>query len=134
MLACHHRCQTRLGETVVVLGAGPIGCLHIVIAKARGAAVLVCEPNATRRATVAKFAPDAVIDVTQTDVVAEVKRLTDSLGADVVICANAVAATQTQARGNGTARGADRSLWRFAQDGPDGPARTPISFTTASRR
>lgn len=97
VLASHHKCQTSLGETVVIMGAGPIGCLHIVIARARGAAVIVAEPNPLRRAGAAKFGPDAILDVTQTDVVAEVKRLTDGLGADVVICANPVAATQTQA-------------------------------------
>lgn len=97
VLASHHKCQTTLGETVVVMGAGPIGCLHIVIAQARGARVIVAEPNPIRRQGAAKFAPDAIIDVTQQDVVAEVKRWTDGIGAEVVICANPVAATQTQA-------------------------------------
>jgi L-iditol 2-dehydrogenase len=97
VLASHHKCQTSLGETVVVMGAGPIGCLHIVIAKARGARVFVAEPNPIRRQGAEKFSPDALIDVTQQDIVSEVKRLTDGIGADVVICANPVAATQTQA-------------------------------------
>lgn len=97
VLASHHKCQTSLGETVVVMGAGPIGCLHIVIARARGARVIITEPNPIRRKGAEKFAPDAIIDVTQQDVVAEVKRLTGGIGADVVICANPVAATQTQA-------------------------------------
>lgn len=97
VLAAHHKCQTVLGETVVILGAGPIGCLHIVIAKARGARVIVAEPNPIRRKGAEKFAPDAIIDVTQKDIVAEVKLLTEDLGADVVICANPVASTQTQA-------------------------------------
>jgi L-iditol 2-dehydrogenase len=97
VLASHHQCQTSLGETVVVMGAGPVGCLHVVVAKARGARVIVAEPNPVRRQGAEKFAPDAVIDVTRQDVVAEVKRLTDGLGADIVICANPVAATQTQA-------------------------------------
>jgi L-iditol 2-dehydrogenase len=59
--------------------------------------VIIAEPNPVRRRGAEQFAPDAIIDVTQQDVVAEVKRLTDGLGADVVICANPVAATQTQA-------------------------------------
>lgn len=97
VLASHHKVQTALGETVVILGAGPIGCLHLVIARARGARVLVAEPNPTRRRGAERFSPDAIIDVTQTEVVGEVKRLTEGLGADVVICANPVASTQTQA-------------------------------------
>lgn len=97
VLASHEKCATRLGETVVVMGAGPIGCLHVVIARARGARVLVSEPNLARRRGAEQFEPDAVLDPTQQDVVTEVKRLTDGLGADVVICANPVASTQTQA-------------------------------------
>ncbi len=97
VLASHHKCQTVLGETVVVMGAGPIGCLHIVIARARGARVVIAEPNPLRRKGAEKFGPEAIIDVTQQDVVSEVKRLTGGLGADVVICANPVASTQTQA-------------------------------------
>jgi L-iditol 2-dehydrogenase len=97
VLASHEQCDTRLGETVVVLGAGPIGCLHVVIARARGADVIVAEPNPVRRHGAETFHPIAIIDVTQTDVIGEVKRLTGGLGADVVICANPVASTQTQA-------------------------------------
>jgi len=97
VLASHEKCGTSLGETVVVLGAGPVGCLHVVIAKARGAAVIVAEPNALRRSGAEKFSPDSTLDPSRQDVVAEVKRLTGGLGADVVICANPVASTQTQA-------------------------------------
>ena len=97
VLASHDHCGVSLGETVVVLGSGPIGCLHIVLARARGARVIVAEPNPIRRRIAAQFDPDAIIDVTTQDVVAEVKRLTDGLGADVAICANPVASTQTQA-------------------------------------
>lgn len=97
VLAAHAQCATSLGETVVVLGAGPIGCLHVVIAQARGAAVIVSEPNPIRRTSAGRFAPDAILDPSQQDVVAEVRRRTDGLGADVVVCANPVAATQTQA-------------------------------------
>jgi L-iditol 2-dehydrogenase len=97
VLAAQHRCQTGLGETIVIMGAGPIGCLHLVIARARGARVIMAEPNLLRRQGAEKFGPDAIIDVSSQDVVAEVKRFTDGIGADVVICANPVAATQTQA-------------------------------------
>jgi L-iditol 2-dehydrogenase len=97
VLASHDHCGLSLGETVVVLGSGPIGCLHAVLAQARGARVIVAEPNPVRRHIAARFNPDAIIDVTAQDVIAEVKRLTDGLGADVAICANPVAATQTQA-------------------------------------
>jgi L-iditol 2-dehydrogenase len=97
VLAAHAHCRTSLGETVVVLGSGPVGCLHLVVARTRGARVIVAEPNPVRRQAAEPFAPDAIIDVSTQEVVSEVKRLTNDIGADVVICANPVASTQTQA-------------------------------------
>lgn len=97
VLASHDKAGTSLADTVVVIGAGPIGCLHIAIAKARGARVLVSQRSATRRALAARFDPDAIIDPTTEDVVARVRSLTGGLGADMVVCANPVAATQAQA-------------------------------------
>jgi L-iditol 2-dehydrogenase len=97
VIASQAKSAIGLGETVVVMGAGPIGCLHIVVAQARGATVIVVEPNPVRRQGALKFAPTAVLDPTGLDVVAEVKRRTDGVGADAVICANPVASTQTQA-------------------------------------
>jgi L-iditol 2-dehydrogenase len=97
VLASHDKAGTSLSDTVVVIGAGPIGCLHIAIAKARGARAFVSQRSATRRAMAAQFGPDAVIDPTTEDVVARVRALTGGLGADMVVCANPVAATQAQA-------------------------------------
>jgi L-iditol 2-dehydrogenase len=97
VLASHRNCRLCLGETMVVLGAGPIGCLHTALGMARGARVIVAEPNPLRRRIAERFAPHAILDVTACDVVAEVKRLTGGLGADVAMCANPVASTQTQA-------------------------------------
>jgi L-iditol 2-dehydrogenase len=97
VLAAQDHCRLSLGETLVVLGAGPIGCLHTVVAQARGARVIVGEPSPVRRRIVEQFQPGAIVDVTTQDVISEVRRLTDGLGADVVICANPVASTQTQA-------------------------------------
>ena len=39
-----------LGDTVLVVGAGPIGLMHVQLARAQGAKVLVSEPSANRRA------------------------------------------------------------------------------------
>jgi L-iditol 2-dehydrogenase len=97
VLACHQRAGTGLGDTVVVMGAGPIGCLHVVIAQAKGARVVVSEPNATRRRLAERFAPLAIVDPTGEDLKARVREMTGGIGADIVICANPVAQTQTQA-------------------------------------
>ena len=79
------------------MGAGPIGCLHVVVAKARGASVIVSEPNATRRDLVKRFAPDGIVDPANRDLGAQVRDMTGGVGADIVICANPIATTQTQA-------------------------------------
>ena len=97
VLACHHRAGTSLGDTVVVMGAGPIGCLHVVVAKSQGASVIVSEPSATRRKLAERFAPQAIVDPTSEDLAARVRDMTGGVGADIVICANPVAQTQTQA-------------------------------------
>ena len=97
VIASHAKAGTSLSEVVLVLGAGPIGCLHIVIAKLRGARVILSEPSAVRREMAREFAPDLVIDPSQEDVVGRVREWTGGLGADIVVCANPVAATQAQA-------------------------------------
>ncbi|MFI6597673.1 zinc-dependent dehydrogenase [Nonomuraea sp. NPDC050536] len=84
------------GDDVVVMGAGPIGCLHVRLARARGAArVALVDVNADRLAMAAKLVePDAVIDA---DPVEAVLELTGGRGADVVITAAASGAAQEQA-------------------------------------
>ncbi|NJN99477.1 MAG: zinc-binding dehydrogenase [Anaerolineales bacterium] len=81
----------------MVMGGGPIGCLHIALSKARGARVIVSEPNEPRREIAQRFGPDSIIDPFNQDLAAHVREQTDGVGADIVICANPVAATQTQA-------------------------------------
>ena len=97
VLAAHDKAGTSIDDTVVVIGAGPIGCLHIAIARARGARVIVSEPSPTRQELVRQFGPEAVIDPREEDLGERVRALTGGLGADIVICANPVAATQTEA-------------------------------------
>ena len=95
--ACHHEIGTKLGDTIVVMGAGPIGCLHTAIAHLSGARVVVSEPSGRRRRLAEPFAPELLVDPTSQDLVAEVRSFTGGLGADAAICANPVAATHQQA-------------------------------------
>ncbi len=97
VLASHDRAGTGLGAIVVVMGAGPIGCLHTIVAKARGASVVVSEPSPIRRRLAERCNPDAIVDPMAEDLGARVRQITSGVGADIVICANPVAATQTQA-------------------------------------
>jgi L-iditol 2-dehydrogenase len=85
------------GDDVVVMGAGPIGCLHVRLARARGAArVFLADINPDRLAMSAdRVKPDAAIH--GTDLVDQVMKLTDGRGADAIITAAASGAAQEQA-------------------------------------
>ncbi len=97
VLASHEKANTALADLVLVMGAGPIGCLHIAVAKARGARVMVSEPLETRREIASQFKPEAIVDPFNEDLAAKVRQMTGGRGADIVICANPIGATQTQA-------------------------------------
>ncbi len=97
VISAHEKAGTSLDDVVVILGAGPIGCMHVMVAKARGARVIVSEPSETRRAEAERFGPDAVVDPFNEDLVAFVRDFTDGLGATISICANPIAATHAQA-------------------------------------
>lgn len=77
------------GDTVVVIGAGPIGCLHVRLARARGAAsVILIDLNAERLASAAELVrPDHAFCASEADVVASVLAATEDRGADVVVTA-----------------------------------------------
>ncbi len=81
----------RIGDSVAVLGAGPIGLFVIQAARAAGAAgVYVSEPSAARRRAALEVGADAVIDPTANDPVESVVELTGGLGPEVVYeCASA---------------------------------------------
>jgi L-iditol 2-dehydrogenase len=85
------------GDDVVVIGAGPIGCLHVRLARSRGAGrVFLADLNGDRLAMSAeRVRPDAAIP--GAELVDEVLKLTDGRGADVVVTAAASGAAQEQA-------------------------------------
>jgi L-iditol 2-dehydrogenase len=89
--SCIHaqeRGQVGLGDTVALVGAGPIGCIHTSLARARGAERIYLADVVEERLQMAEaFAPDATIHAGQSDTVQEVRRLTGGRGADVVITA-----------------------------------------------
>jgi L-iditol 2-dehydrogenase len=97
VLAAHIKAGTGLRDTVLVMGGGPIGCMHIAEAHASGARVILSEPAAIRRKLAEPFQPDLVIDPHQEDLASKISAFTGGLGVDTAICANPVATTQTQA-------------------------------------
>ncbi|HEY3754011.1 MAG TPA: zinc-dependent dehydrogenase [Pseudonocardiaceae bacterium] len=108
------------GDTVVVVGAGPIGCLHVRLARARGARqVFLVELNATRLAMAAGLVqPDAAICAGETDAVDEIRKLTDGRGADVVITAAASGQAQQDALQMAARRGRLSFFGGLPKDNP----------------
>jgi L-iditol 2-dehydrogenase len=103
-LACAINAQELLGieegDSVVVFGAGPIGCMHIRIARGvyKSGPVYLVDVNESRlKMSADAVSPDETIDGSQVDVVERVMELTGGRGADVVITATAANVTQEQA-------------------------------------
>jgi L-iditol 2-dehydrogenase len=108
------------GDTVVVIGSGPIGCLHVRLARARGAdRVILIDLNAERLAQAAALvSPELTIVSGQTDAVAAVLDATGGRGADVVITAAASGSAQEDGL-RMLARGGRLSLFGgLAKDAP----------------
>jgi L-iditol 2-dehydrogenase len=108
------------GDDVVVIGSGPIGCLHVRMARAHGAArVFMVELNAARLAQAAELVkPDAAIRADGIDVVAVVLELTDGRGPDVVITAAASGKAQEQALAMAARRGRISFFGGLPKDDP----------------
>jgi L-iditol 2-dehydrogenase len=74
-------------DTVLVIGQGPIGLMHAVLAKKTGARVLTSDLFAERHAVAARFGLTDAIHAGEENVVERVMRETDKRGADAVILA-----------------------------------------------
>ena len=79
-------CGVQEGDNVLIIGCGPLGLLHTIVARSRGATVLVADVNAERLARAAELGANELLDPGSVDMRAEIRRLT-GVGADVVIAA-----------------------------------------------
>ncbi|HHW27764.1 MAG TPA: zinc-binding dehydrogenase [Firmicutes bacterium] len=82
-----NKLDIRLGQTVVVIGAGTMGILNMILAKLRGAYVIVSDLDPERRKKALELAAHAEIDPAKGDVVEQLKALNDGRGADIVVTA-----------------------------------------------
>jgi alcohol dehydrogenase len=82
------------GDTVVVVGAGPVGLAAIITAKLYGPGRIVAvDLDNSRLERAQEFGADVVINNSSENVVERVQEMTDGLGADVVMEAVGVPAT-----------------------------------------
>lgn len=91
-------CGVGQGDTVVVIGAGPMGIMNACVAKIFGAEkIILAETNPLRLKQAEAFGFDVLVDPGKEDLGKVVRDETDGIGADVVIVAAPAARPQEQA-------------------------------------
>jgi L-iditol 2-dehydrogenase len=101
-LACvlhgHEEIGVELGDTVVIIGAGPIGLLHLLSAKKIGAErTIVIDAVDERLDFAQRLGASETVNASREDVEQRIRSLTGGYGADVVIEAIGLPATWEQA-------------------------------------
>ncbi len=86
------------GRSVAVFGDGPVGCLHVQVARWRGASPVILAGR-RRLALAAAFHPDLAVNVASEDPVPAIRAATDGRGVDVAIIATPAAESQEQGIG-----------------------------------
>ena len=84
------QCATQPDETAVVIGQGPIGLLFTMLLRRTGVTIVTTDTIAARRELSRRCGALEAWDPRETNVEAEVRRLTDQRGADLVIVAASV--------------------------------------------
>jgi len=91
-------CGIETGDTVVLVGAGPMGIMNACTARQFGAeAIILAEINETRLKQAETFGFDALVNPATADLRQIVMDKTDGIGADIVIVAAPAARPQEQA-------------------------------------
>lgn len=101
-LACVLRGQDAVspvpGDLVLIVGAGPIGIMHLLLARLRGARrVIVSDVLPHRLAPAAEAGADRVVDAGREDLAAVIAEESDGEGADVIVVAAPAHQAQAQA-------------------------------------
>jgi L-iditol 2-dehydrogenase len=92
------KANIKLGDSVAIIGAGPIGLLHLLTAKKMGAEKVIVTDLVDERLGFARnLGADETVNAEREDVMQRVKELTNGYGADVVIEAIGQPSTWEQA-------------------------------------
>jgi L-iditol 2-dehydrogenase len=92
------QCDLADGDTVLVLGAGPLGLMNACVARSLGAGkIILAEINDARLAQAESVGCDVLINPIRQDLTECVMGETNGLGADIAIVAAPAAAPQEQA-------------------------------------
>lgn len=101
------KCNIQKGDTVLIMGAGPMAILNACVARFEGAGkIIMTEINEARLEQAEDFDIDLLVNTSKEDIKEIVLNETNGMGADVVIVAAPAAQPQEQAlslvRKNGT--------------------------------
>ncbi len=86
-LRCISKCSVSKLDSVLVIGAGPMGLIHLQLLKQIGAKVLVSDINKKRLGLAKDMGAFATYDVCRVDVASKIRDETDGLGVDVALVA-----------------------------------------------
>jgi L-iditol 2-dehydrogenase len=90
--------KVEVDDTVLIMGGGPIGLLHLQLALISGARnVIVSQPTGPRRDHAERLGATATVDPTKEDLAAAVQELSGGVGADLTIISVGVPALVNQA-------------------------------------
>lgn len=90
--------QTKPGDTVLIIGAGPIGACHVMVNRLAGATkIIVADVSDTRLSEIKHFGADLVVNSAKEDLAAFVLSNNEGKGADIIITACSVPDVQGQA-------------------------------------
>jgi L-iditol 2-dehydrogenase len=90
--------KVKLGDTVAIIGAGPIGLLHLLTVKKMGAEKVIVTDLVKERLDFAeKLGADETVNAGKLDIIEKVRQLTSGYGADVAIEAIGLPSTWEQA-------------------------------------
>jgi L-iditol 2-dehydrogenase len=109
------KARVAAGETVLVMGLGPIGLLLMMLSKLAGATVIGSDPMPARRAKSVSLGADLALDPREGRLTEEIRARTGTRGADVVLVAVPIPSALTDALA--LARPGGRVLL-FAQNDP----------------
>ena len=90
--------KTKPGDTVVIIGAGPIGACHVMISRLAGASkIIAADISGPRLEEIRAFGADVTVNSAEEVLKEAVLKETDGFGADVVITACSVPEMQALA-------------------------------------
>jgi len=85
-IRAQNKCKIQAGDTVAVIGAGPSGIIHAMLAKINGASKTIVSDTVEYRLKAAnRFGADLTVNPQKDKLTEEVKEVTEGRGADVVI-------------------------------------------------